>query len=426
MIVPVLNNAKKTLYCADPSDSCSGSYSNARGIAVLQRTIFTNINAHLHLLITHRTTRTSSLFLAMQHAEDFQSKDFLDSEYFGGYEDVNVHRVMLSDNPRMEFYRSILSDPSIVGGKVIIDVGSGTGILSTWAAQAGAAHVFSIEASSMALLQPSIFEENEVQDRVTPLHTTVEELATNGVAAFIEAHPFLRQTEGVAVVVSEWMGFYLLHEGMLPSVLLARDFFRSVNKSLGTPVSVAMIPTTASIMVAPINLRPLYEEHFASFWSSVSGVRMETLGRMAFKMALEEASPLVEVLPPRCLLCEGVEFWRENMNTVEASSLRSIHRTQTFDFSGSTIFKKHLERDGKVVVDGFATWFRVSYGDHILDTSPQHPPSHWKQTSMLLPAECREEEIMSFRSASERVAMTLSLDATSPGQRCYTIGFKLH
>lgn len=48
----------------------------------------------------------------------------------------------------------------------------------------------------------------------------------------------------VDVIVSEWMGFYLLHEGMLNSVLVARDQFL---KPEGL-----MFPETATLFAAPI------------------------------------------------------------------------------------------------------------------------------------------------------------------------------
>lgn len=35
----------------------------------------------------------------------------------------------------------------------------------------------------------------------------------------------LQDNEKVDIIVSEWMGFYLLHEGMLDSVIYARDKF---------------------------------------------------------------------------------------------------------------------------------------------------------------------------------------------------------
>lgn len=47
----------------------------------------------------------------------------------------------------------------------------------------------------------------------------------------------------VDVIVSEWMGFYLLHEGMLDSVLYARDNFLKENGEI--------FPESATIYIAP-------------------------------------------------------------------------------------------------------------------------------------------------------------------------------
>ena len=58
---------------------------------------------------------------------------------------------MLQDTVRTELYRNaILNNPSNFAGKVIMDVGCGSGILSLFAAQAGAKKVYAVEASSMA------------------------------------------------------------------------------------------------------------------------------------------------------------------------------------------------------------------------------------------------------------------------------------
>ena len=49
---------------------------------------------------------------------------------------------MLTDRPRQEAYReAILSNASLFAGKTVLDVGAGTGILSIFCAQAGAAKV---------------------------------------------------------------------------------------------------------------------------------------------------------------------------------------------------------------------------------------------------------------------------------------------
>ena len=54
--------------------------------------------------------------------------------------------------------------------------------------------------------------------------------------------------EPVDVLVSEWMGFYLLHESMLDSVLHARDRF------LRKDGAGVMLPSHATIYTAPCSL----------------------------------------------------------------------------------------------------------------------------------------------------------------------------
>jgi predicted RNA methylase len=58
---------------------------------------------------------------------------------------------MLQDTVRTELYRnSIINNPSHYKGKIVLDVGCGSGILSMFAAQAGAKRVYAVEASNMA------------------------------------------------------------------------------------------------------------------------------------------------------------------------------------------------------------------------------------------------------------------------------------
>lgn len=53
----------------------------------------------------------------------------------------------------------------------------------------------------------------------------------------------LPDDEKVDIIVAEWMGFYLLHEGMLDSIIFARDNFL---KSGG-----AIFPEIAAMYCAP-------------------------------------------------------------------------------------------------------------------------------------------------------------------------------
>lgn len=361
-----------------------------------------------------------------QHQEDYASDASKDEQYFEGYADLSVHKVMLGDRPRMDFYKSILTDKSIVAGKVIVDVGSGSGILSCWAAQAGAAHVLSVEASSMSTLQQQILCDNDLADSVTVIASTVEDVIAGGVDAFLDAYPAVRAAGGVSLIVSEWMGFYLFHECMLPSVLRARSFCQQVNAALNAATTVQMVPSHGRLCAAPVSVQPYYEESFAPFWRQVDGVRLESLGRLAFEEHLEAASPLVEVLPARCLLHEGEVFWQGCFDTLQMEELTEVKAARTFHFSRSACAHRRLQEAGRLVVDGFAIWFEVSFGAAVLDTAPTAPPTHWKQTTVLLPREVRDEAVVAFDSVEEELELTLCLTAQDLAQRYYKIEFELN
>lgn len=92
-------------------------------------------------------------------------------------------------------------------------------------------------------------EENNCKDVIEVIEKRVEDIDPSSI-------------EKVDVIVSEWMGFYLVHEGMLESVIKARDLFLKVNGSL--------FPDKAKLYVAPCQL-----PDFNSFWDDVYGVSMK-------------------------------------------------------------------------------------------------------------------------------------------------------
>jgi predicted RNA methylase len=64
--------------------------------------------------------------------------DFQDA-YFKSYGDLSVHQIMLRDQPRVLAYRRFFEENAHhIKGKTVMDVGAGTGILSLFAAGAGA------------------------------------------------------------------------------------------------------------------------------------------------------------------------------------------------------------------------------------------------------------------------------------------------
>jgi protein arginine N-methyltransferase 1 len=117
---------------------------------------------------------------------------------------------MLLDKVRCESYKNAIE--AIVKGKTVLDVGAGTGFLSVIAAKAGASHVYAVEYSEMADYAKQFIDDNECTDNITLIKKRMEDVN-------------ILDIPKVDVIISEWMGYFLLFENMLPSVLDARRRF---------------------------------------------------------------------------------------------------------------------------------------------------------------------------------------------------------
>ena len=64
---------------------------------------------------------------------------------------LGIHEEMLKDTVRTGSYRAaIMNNPHLFKGKSVLDVGCGTGILSMFAAKAGASHVVGVRPPCIA------------------------------------------------------------------------------------------------------------------------------------------------------------------------------------------------------------------------------------------------------------------------------------
>lgn len=140
---------------------------------------------------------------------------------------------MLNDLVRTAAYHNaITSNPTDFAGATVMDVGTGSGILAAFAARAGAARVYAVEASDVADHAATLMRANGLADRVVVLKEKVEKVV-------------LPQGELVDVIVSEPMGFMLIHEQMLVSYMIARKRFLKPGGR--------MFPSTGTLFVAPFS-----------------------------------------------------------------------------------------------------------------------------------------------------------------------------
>uniref|UniRef100_A0A2K5J296 type I protein arginine methyltransferase n=1 Tax=Colobus angolensis palliatus TaxID=336983 RepID=A0A2K5J296_COLAP len=145
------------------------------------------------------------------NAEDMTSKDY----YFDSYAHFGIHEEMLKDEVRTLTYRNSMFHNQHLKDKVVLDVGSGTGILCMFAAKAGARKVIGIECSSISDYAVKIVKANKLDHVVTIIKGKVEEVEL--------------PVEKVDIIISEWMGYCLFYESMLNTVLYARDKWLEVD-----------------------------------------------------------------------------------------------------------------------------------------------------------------------------------------------------
>lgn len=148
---------------------------------------------------------------------DFSEKKKHDY-YYGSYSNFHIHEEMLKDNVRTETYRkAIEGNCADFKDKIVLDIGCGTGILSIFAARAGAKHVYAIENAEIAVFAREIIKQNGLEDKITIIKGLMEEIVL--------------PVKEVDIIISEWMGYALLYESMLDCVLWARDKY--LNKKTG-------------------------------------------------------------------------------------------------------------------------------------------------------------------------------------------------
>jgi len=164
------------------------------------------------------------------------------------YAQLTHQQNMLQDTVRTGTYqKAVVTNPLDFNDKVILDVGTGSGILAIFAARAGARKVYAVEASDIADAARKLVRANGLENIVQVIKGKVEEVDL---------------PEKVDLIISEPMGFLLVHERMLESYVLARERFLKPGGR--------MFPSTGTMFFLPFSDWNIYNEQSmkAEFWSN--------------------------------------------------------------------------------------------------------------------------------------------------------------
>lgn len=204
----------------------------------------------------------------------------------------------------------------------------------------------------------------------------------------------------VDIIVSEWMGFYLVHESMLSSVLNARDRFLK-------PEGV-MIPTTATIWCAPAQLTQFHQEHI-EYWNNLYGFDFSPVIPYARTAATHTASTMVVTVLPDDLLSKPEQVAVIDMKNDALNDVSFFWNACTFDINKTGTMR------------GVALWFDVTFPSTLppttLSTSPMCPPTHWKQTVVHFPTDFAVQ-------SGQKASFSVSITSDETNKRLYNISIE--
>ncbi|KAM3955831.1 arginine methyltransferase 4 [Aphomia sociella] len=303
---------------------------------------------NFHLLVSKiKAGRSSSVFTV-------RTEDSSAMQYFQFYGYLSQQQNMMQDYVRTSTYqRAILSNINDFKNKVVLDVGAGSGILSFFAAQAGARKVYAVEASNMAHHAQALVRANGLHDRITVVAGKIEEIEL---------------PETVDVIISEPMGYMLYNERMLETYLHAKKWLKPNGN---------MYPTRGDLHIAPFTDDALFMEQYnkANFWyqNCFHGVDLSALRTAAMKEYFRQ--PIVDTFDVRICMSRSVRHVVDFLNAHETD----LHRIEV-------PFRFELTQSG--TCHGLAFWFDVLFAgstQHIwLSTAPTEPLTHWYQVRCLL------------------------------------------
>lgn len=277
---------------------------------------------------------------------------------FHNYTGIEVHRVMLADEARLVAYREGIR-AVVKPGDVVIDAGSGSGVLAVMAALAGAKKVYAIERSDFGAVIPHIARASGVGDIVQ---------LVRGDISTVEL------PEKADVIVTETFGHWSIAEGLMPDVLACAEH----NLKPGGRI----VPASFSLWFAPMAECP---DVPGPFVKRADGVDLTPLVGDSRGRAPDRLVRPDEVGTP--------------------VFMGTITMPCTGDFEGTLV----LDAPCKALCGWFDLHMTGVKGEVDLLTGPHDPTTHWKQTVFPIELDAGAYEVTASTAPEDHRTLVVSI-----------------
>ena len=235
---------------------------------------------------------------------------------------LESHLLMLKDKLRLSAYRQAIFK-AVRRGDVVVDIGTGTGILAFLAVQAGAKKVYAIEYGPIIDVARKMAADNGYSDRIVFIR---------GKAGDIEIH------EHVDVIVTETVGSFGIDEGIVD---LVHDARRSILKPDGI-----IIPQKVTLRALPVNIKQNHPFRFLKevFHHLQTGHLTHLAANNVYRLQSDVIESLGILSQPADLFgvdlyhCECLEYPLEMVIELKVESRG--------DFDGVVVFPDIILEDG--------------------------------------------------------------------------------